>query len=316
MSVDESLHQQHGQKSTAVADVVFSEPVQPSATVERRHAAGRKFMQLQSSTKMGFDDFKAFVRGMSGSSKDMASLRQAFDDLDEDKDGYIDNVEFCQLYKLDLQSPEEWDEDEVEDFLISRGFPEEAKTFHDQRDQDDGEGITGRIFMRLTEQDLRVAGIKKLGRRIKLAEEIRRLRRIAFKPATSKLVQIGYFRQMFEIFSFHWACTSEGKKAKEIKEEILSANNNIAIISSLVFSIAWGFFFEADIECICGVCFCACVRKYVCLCVCVRVCACVCACFNKRSPFITSFLHIHTHTHKLQTHTHTHGAYVCSYYVE
>ena len=54
-------------------------------------------------------------------------------------------------------------------------------------------------------------------------------------------------------FTFAWADTSEGVSGDSALEEIVSANGSVALVSTLVFSMAWDLLFGSATACYCPV---------------------------------------------------------------
>ena len=54
-------------------------------------------------------------------------------------------------------------------------------------------------------------------------------------------------------FTFAWADTSEGKSGDDALEEIVTANASVAMVSTLVWAMAWDLLFGSATACYCPV---------------------------------------------------------------
>mmetsp|Transcript_17335 Transcript_17335/g.25492 ORF Transcript_17335/g.25492 Transcript_17335/m.25492 type:complete len:548 (-) Transcript_17335:85-1728(-) len=113
--------------------------------------------------------------------------------------------------------------------------------------------VDGPILMRLEQRHLQPLGFEQVGPRLRFWKQVCMLKRVSLTLVkTRSLTLLPYIGQVKSMLTFGWAYTSEGKEAVEAKEEMLAANSNIAIVSSLVWTLAWAMFFSKAHDCYCG----------------------------------------------------------------
>ncbi|EKX50790.1 hypothetical protein GUITHDRAFT_134906 [Guillardia theta CCMP2712] len=97
--------------------------------------------------------------------------------------------------------------------------------------------IDGPVLFEMTIHKLEEIGVKKFGDRTELMQHIEKLQRRCKKPNSGELTRPSYLMCIYDMVTFSWADTSEGKGGLEIKEELVHANTSIALVSTLTWSI-------------------------------------------------------------------------------
>jgi len=110
--------------------------------------------------------------------------------------------------------------------------------------------VDGAILLRLEFHHLSIM-VDTIGDRFRIYDEIQELKRVATKPETHQLTLPNWVQAWINLLTFEWADTSEGKDAEQQKEESEDVNGNLAVIASLVWTISWGLFFGAAMDCYC-----------------------------------------------------------------
>jgi len=96
-------------------------------------------------------------------------------------------------------------------------------------------------------------GFVKVGERMRYWDEILLLRRVSSRLKDTRNVKVpGYIGAMISTLTFGWNTLSEGKDGAEQKEEFVNGCNNVAVVSSLVWTLAWSMFFSIPYDCYCG----------------------------------------------------------------
>jgi Ca2+-binding EF-hand superfamily protein len=192
------------------------------------------------------------------SNKDLSSayLQEKFKMLDLDGDGIIDENEMqaapeFQRPLMDYMSAPDWTIEHVQEYVqLMVKDPILAATVSAKVKQ---HGVDGATLFQLDEGHLMTLGFSTLGPRTYFKEDLELLKRVASSlVATRDLVAPGYIGSVWSMLTFGWATTSEGKTAADQKDEMVNGCNNIAVVSSLLWTIAWAMFFSIPFDCFCG----------------------------------------------------------------
>jgi len=134
--------------------------------------------------------------------------------------------------------------------LLLHDRPELYETVYENIDEHE---IDGDMLMKMEEHDLGDLGFVKVGDRLRYWDEILLLRRVSSNLVETRKVQVpGYIGSMISTLTFGWNTLSEGKDGAEMKEEFVNSCTNVAVVSSLVWTLAWAMFFSIPYDCFCG----------------------------------------------------------------
>ena len=111
--------------------------------------------------------------------------------------------------------------------------------------------INGPVLMQMQDYHLNEIGVDRLSDQIKMWEIIDQMQRRCKKPETQELKVPAWPVCAWQQITFAWANTSEGKGGAEMCEEVATANGSIALVSTLVWGMAWDLFFGSATVCYC-----------------------------------------------------------------
>ncbi len=90
-----------------------------------------------------------------------------------------------------------------------------------------------------------------VGDEFALWDRIEVLQRVCKKPATANLQMPSWPMRLVKLLTFAFADTSEGKSVEDLKNEIVAAHGNVAIVSTLVWAIAFDIFYNCAYSTFC-----------------------------------------------------------------
>jgi hypothetical protein len=90
-----------------------------------------------------------------------------------------------------------------------------------------------------------------VGDEFALWDRIEVLQRVCNKPGTKELQVPSWPMRLVKLLTFAFADTSEGKSVEDLKNEIVAAHGNVAIVSTLVWAIAFDIFYNCAYSTFC-----------------------------------------------------------------
>lgn len=130
-------------------------------------------------------------------------------------------------------------------WVVSSGLPQEIGEHFVEH------SINGELLLRLQFDDMAQLGVINVGDEFALWERIEVLQRYCKKPNTRVLEVPSYFARLVKTATFAFADTSEGKSTEDMKTEVVQAHCNVAIVSTLVWAIAWDIFYNSAYDTFC-----------------------------------------------------------------
>jgi len=118
--------------------------------------------------------------------------------------------------------------------------------------------ITGEILLELKESDfMKIIHDRHvtMKQEVEFLEHLSKLQRYFKKSKTRQRARAGvpsFPMLLFNAISFRFADTSEGKDVAGMKEEIVSAHGSVAIVSTLLWAIAWNIFYGSAYSVFCN----------------------------------------------------------------
>lgn len=139
-----------------------------------------------------------------------------------------------------------WTPREVKNWLEDEGFGRVGEMFLKHQ-------ITGAMLFDLRPMDYGLLGIKRVGVRLAIQNQIASLRASKLRMGAKDLKVPMWPQALFQFFSFAWAQTSEGKTGLESKEELCSANLATSLVSALLTAVSYQWFMNVAADCFCRV---------------------------------------------------------------
>lgn len=111
--------------------------------------------------------------------------------------------------------------------------------------------INGELLLKLKQDDMSKIGVTSVGDEFALWDRIEVLQRVCNKPETGNLKVPSIPMRLYALCSFAFADTSEGKSLDDSKMEVVMAAGNVAIVSTLVWAIAFDIFYNSAYSTFC-----------------------------------------------------------------
>jgi len=112
--------------------------------------------------------------------------------------------------------------------------------------------IDGSALMGLNEDRILRLDITTVAKQIKVYDAVTHLQKVENMPQRQKIKVPGVFESFWRFFSCRFLMTSEGKSGSELKEELITANSNMALVAALLLGVTMSWAFGATNTCFCN----------------------------------------------------------------
>mmetsp|Transcript_30734 Transcript_30734/g.60095 ORF Transcript_30734/g.60095 Transcript_30734/m.60095 type:complete len:363 (+) Transcript_30734:3-1091(+) len=139
----------------------------------------------------------------------------------------------------------DWTQKHVEIWLKACGLEDVRSNFRTHQ-------IDGSALMGLNEDRILRMDINLVAKQIRVFDAVTHVQKVENMPLRQKIKVPGVLESFWRFFSCRFLMTSEGKSGSELKEELINANSNMALVSALLLGVTMSWAFGATNTCFCN----------------------------------------------------------------